>query len=237
MISPDSPRRHDHRASCHFEITDHSGRALHAAIRITGLEHGSARAGDGAVGDYELVNPVAKSKGDVTAACCVAYPLYERLEDSWPRSPCDVKSRNGVARSRRTMAAALGPADHREESNATLMQPQSLLACSEADVRLRPFSRPVIFLSIEAGGSKPVLPREIEGIANAHSPLLRRVHEKQSAKRPEGLATEALLRFLVEKDYMLSTLGKLGCRDESGEPGADDNYVCFAAPLSFRDVS
>ena len=65
------------------------------------------------------------------------------------------------------VAAALGPADDREQAHALRMQPGALLAGGEVDVRLRPLARPVVLRAVEARGAHPVLQREIVGVADA----------------------------------------------------------------------
>src|SRR5207248_11112578 len=88
-------------------------------------------------------------------------------------APGDVKARNRVARAAGTVAAALRPAHDREDANAVLMQPGAFLARRKGDVGLSPLPRPLIFRPVEGGCRHPVVQRELMGVANSKSPLLR----------------------------------------------------------------
>jgi hypothetical protein len=44
-----------------------------------------------------------------------------------------------------------------------------------------------------------------------------------------------LLGFLVEKNYVLSLVGKLACCNKASEPCADDYYISFTGAASSRD--
>ena len=125
----------------------------------------------------------------------------ERCEHARPGAPGDVETRHRVAVAGRQIAAALGPADHGEDSQALLIQPGTLFARREVDIGLGPAARPKILVAVEAGRAEPVLPGEIAAVADAHAALLGRVDEEQSAERPERLAAEVLLAFLIEDDH------------------------------------
>ena len=88
------------------------------------------------------------------------------------------------------MAAALGPADDRKETESTLVQPGALLAGGEGDVGLRPLPRPEILVAVERRGSHPVVERERMRVVDAHAPLLGRVDEKEPTERPERLTAQ-----------------------------------------------
>ncbi len=51
------------------------------------------------------------------------------------------------------------------------------------------------------------------------------VHQEQAAERPEGLAAEALLAFLVEQDDALAGVGDLGGRHQPRQTAADHDHV------------
>lgn len=104
-------------------------------------------------------------------------------------------------------------------------QPVALLARRERDIGFSPFARPVILLAIETGGAHPVLQCEVGGILDAKPALLRRIDQKQSAERPEGLAANALFPFLVEHDDALARVGDLGCGDQACQPGANHDHI------------
>ncbi len=55
--------------------------------------------------------------------------------------------------------------------------------------------------------------------------LLGRIHQKQSAERPERLSAQILLAFLIEKDDALARVGDFGCRDKPGKASAYDDDV------------
>ena len=122
-------------------------------------------------------------------------------------------------------ATALGPANDGKELDAALGKPGALLTGSETDIGLRPFTRPVVFRTIEGGGAQPVLQGKVVGVANAHAPLLGRVDQEQPAERPERLAAERLLRFLVENEDFPARLGELGRGDQPREASADDDDI------------
>ena len=123
------------------------------------------------------------------------------------------------------IAAALGPADDREEPHALLVQPGPLLTRGEVDVRLGPSPWPLVLVAVEARGAEPVLPGELAGVADAQPALLRGVDEEQPAERPVGLSAERLRRLLVEQDHPPTGVGELGGGDQPGQPGPHDDDV------------
>src|SRR5258706_446499 len=72
----------------------------------------------------------------------------ERLDQARTGAPGDVEARHRVAVRRGAAAAALGPADDREDPVAHRPEPGSLLAGGEGDVGLRPASRPMIVVAV-----------------------------------------------------------------------------------------
>src|SRR5207245_9021051 len=93
----------------------------------------------------------------------LARAALERLDDAGPGAPGDVKARHRIAVAHRVIAAALGPADHGEDAMAHRAQPVALLARCERHIGLGPFARPMIFITVEAGGAEPVLHGKLEG--------------------------------------------------------------------------
>ena len=73
-----------------------------------------------------------------------AHPAGERLDDAGTGAPDDVEARHRVAVAGGGVAAALGPADDREEADALLLEPGALLAGGELEVGLGPLARPVV---------------------------------------------------------------------------------------------
>ena len=49
--------------------------------------------------------------------------------------------------------------------------------------------------------------------------------QKQPAKRPEGLAAQALFALLVDHDDPFAGIGGLGGGHQSGQPAADHDHV------------
>lgn len=62
-------------------------------------------------------------------------------------------------------------------------------------------------------------------VVDPQATLLWRVHEEQPAEGPEGLATEALLAFLIEQKHRLPRVGRLGGGDQAGEASANDDEI------------
>ena len=149
----------------------------------------------------------------------------KRRDDARAGPPYDVKARHGIAVSDRVVAAALRPADHRKELDASIAQPGSLLAGGESDVSLRPPAWPMVLHAVEAGCPHPIGQREFVAVANAHPALFGRIDQKDAAERPERLAAERGLRLLVEQEHFPAGVGEFIRRDEPGEPSADDEGV------------
>src|SRR4051812_16365742 len=103
----------------------------------------------------------------------LARAALERLDDAGAGAPGDVEARHRIAVAHRVIAAALGPADHRENAVTHRAQPIALLAGGKGHIGFRPFARPLILLAIEPGGTHPVLQREFVGILDAKPALFR----------------------------------------------------------------
>ena len=123
------------------------------------------------------------------------------------------------------VAAALGPADDREEADALLVEPGPLLPGRELQVGLGPLPRPVVLGAVEAGGAEPVLPGQLERVVHPQPALLRGVDEEEAAEGPERLPAEGRLGLLVEQDHPLAGVGQLGGGDQSGQAGAHDDDI------------
>jgi hypothetical protein len=185
---------------------------------VAGLEDGAADAGDRAAADDQLVDAVAEQQLQHAPVGRGAHPAGEGLDEARPGAPDDVEARHRVAVAGGGVAAALGPADDREEADALLAQPRPLLPRGELQVGLGPPARPVVLRAVEAGGAEPVLPGQLERVAHPEPALLGRVDEEQPAEGPPGLPAEGLLGLLVEQDHPLPRIGQLRGGDQPGQP-------------------
>jgi len=62
-------------------------------------------------------------------------------------------------------------------------------------------------------------------IVHSEPPLLRRVDEKDAAKRPEGLPAQPGLGFLLDQNDPLPGVGQFRRRDQPGQSRADDDDI------------
>ncbi len=152
------------------------------------LENGTADAVDGAVGNAKRIDPVAELEGEQSARLRFPRAPFERLDHAGAGSPADMKARHRIAMAQRIVAAALGPADHRENPVAHRAQPAAFFAGGKGHIGFRPALRPMIFVAVETRGTVPILQREFERVLDAEAALFRRVHQEQSAERPKCLA-------------------------------------------------
>ena len=72
--------------------------------------------------------------------------------------------------------------------------------------------------------------------------MLWRVDQEQPAERPEGLCSEVRLVLLVEQQHRAARIKRLGRRNETREPGPDNDEVglivwfgCCHCAYSFGD--
>ena len=107
------------------------------------------------------------------------------------------------------------------------MQPGALLTSREVEIGFRPAARPIIFLTVETGRAEPVLPGEIDRVADAHATLLGAVDKEQAAKRPEGLPAEILFALLIEHDHLEAAPRRLRRRHEAGQAGPDHQKIAI----------
>src|SRR5262249_3357927 len=156
------------------------------------------------VRDREGIDPVTELEGEHSARCGLSCASLERFDDAGPGSPRDMKARHRIAVAHRVVAAALGPADHREYPVTHGAQPAAFFAGGEVDIGFGPALRPMILRAIETCGTVPILQCKLERILDAEASLFRRVNQEQSAERPEGLAAQILLAFLIKKDDAFS---------------------------------
>ena len=226
VIAADAAGGDDHGLGAQREIADDLARRTLAALDIVGFEDRAADAFDGAVGHDQRIDAVAELEDDLAALVGLARAAFERLDDPGPGAPGDVKARHRIAVAHRVIAAALGPADHGENAVAHRAQPVALLAGGEGDIGFRPFLRPQVFVAVEARGSHPVLQRQLVGILDAEPALFGAVDQEQAAERPERLAAEVLLAFLVEQNDAFAGIGDLGRGDQPRQSAADHDYVC-----------
>ena len=217
----------DHGLRTQFEAADNLARTAVSALVVISLEDRAGDAIDSAVGDAQRIDPVAKPERQPAAGLRLARPPLERLDDPGAGAPTDVKPRHGIAMAHGIVAAALGPADHGKNPVAHRAEPVAFLAGRKCDIGFRPAPRPVIFVAVEARRSHPVLQREVVTVLDAEPALFGAIDQKQSAERPESLATEALLAFLVDHDDAFAGIGDFGRGDKAGKARADNDYVCI----------
>lgn len=225
MVGADAPGGDDDGRRVELEVTDGAARDVLSAPRGRGRADGASHAVDGAAGEGEPLDPVPEADGDASAVDGLAQPAHERLEDRRPGAPDDVEAGHGVPGSGRPVAAPLGPADDREEPQPERAQPGPLLPRRELDVGAGPAPGPVVLRPVEPGGGLPVLPGEVEGVADAEAPLLRGVDEEETAEGPVGLAAQIGRALLVEQQHPAAGGGQLRGGDEPAEAGADDDDV------------
>ena len=130
-------------------VVDLGARAGLAAGDVAGLQDRAADAGDRTAVDHELGHPVAEAQLDQAGVDGRPDPAGERRDHARPGAPDDVEAGHGVAVPGGGVAAALGPADHREEADALLLEPGALLPRGELQVRLGPLARPVVLGAVE----------------------------------------------------------------------------------------
>ena len=204
---------------------DHGARGGRAALHGGGLQDVAGDAVHHAGRLRQRGDAVAEAQRDEARLGGLAHLGDERRDQRRAGAPGDVEARHRVAVAGGGVAAALGPADDREPSQAHLVQPGALLAGGEGDVGLGPAARPVVLRPVEAGGAHPVLQRQVVAVADAQAALLGRIHEHEAAERPERLAAEDLLGLLVEEDDALAGVDQLSSRHEAGEPAADHDRI------------
>ncbi len=226
-VGADTARGDDHRLRVQFEVGHLNARTRRGPRHRGRFEDLAPHSVDDPARHRQVVDAVAEREAHQAAVGGRLDPRLERSEQTRAGPPCDVEARNRIAVAVGGVAAALCPADDREPAHPTLVQPGTLLAGREVDVRLGPLPRPDVLVveAVEAGGSQPVLPRQLERVLDPHPPLLGRVDEEQPAEGPEGLAAEILLRLLVDQNHPAPRVGKFGGRDQARETGPDHDHI------------
>ena len=177
----------DHR-SVQFELPYLGTGAASAPGRGAGLQDRPAYSVHAAAGGGQIVDAVPEPELDAAGRCRGPDPSFEGRHHAWPGAPGDVEAGHRVAVPVGQVAAALGPADHREPAHPQRVQPGPLLRRREIDVRLGPPVRPVVLAggvidpAVKAGAAEPVLPGQRVGVLDAQAPLLGRAHQKQAAE-------------------------------------------------------
>jgi hypothetical protein len=225
VVPADAARGDDRRARLDLERADDVARGHGAPGRPGCREDLAGRTRDGTVAGGERGHAVAGEDRQAPRGLRLLQGTLERADERRPGAPHDVEARDRVARPVGRVAAALGPAHHREEPDPELAQPRALLTGRERDVRLRPPAGPRVLLAVEAGGPEPVLLREGERVADAHAALLGRVDEEQPAERPPRLAAQVAARGLVDDRHAAPGADRLVRGDEAGEAPSDHEHV------------
>jgi hypothetical protein len=225
VVAADAARRDDDRLSGHRELPDRRPGGRRGPRSVRRLQHLAADPGHDPVGHGELVHLVAERELDEALLVALADDPLERLDESGPGAPRDVEAGDRVAVPAGQAAAALGPADDREDAVPPLLEPAALLARREVHVRLGPAPRPQVLVAVELGAAGPVLERQVDRVLDAHASLLGRVDEEQAAERPEGLAAQTLLSLLVDQDDSAPRLDQLRGGHEPGQTSTDDDHI------------
>src|ERR1700754_4839431 len=125
---------------------------------------------------------MAEPEAEQAAGLRLAGAPLERLDNAGTGAPTDMKPRHRVAVAHGIVAAAFGPADHREDAMAHRAQPGAFFARGERHIGLGPSARPVIVVAVETGRAHPVLQREVVAVLDAEPALLGRINQEQSAE-------------------------------------------------------
>ena len=144
VVGADPAAGDDHGLRPELERADLDPRARRAARGGGRLQHGAAHPGDHAVGEDQLVHAAAELELHPARGDRRPHPPFERLHDARPGAPRDVEAGHRVAVAVGEVAAALGPADDREEPHTQRVQPGALLARGEVDVRRGPLAAPEV---------------------------------------------------------------------------------------------
>lgn len=225
MVPADAARGDDHGLRPVREVTDHGPGGGPAARGVVGGQDRAADAGDRTTAGDQLVDAVPEQQPDPALLGRGADPPGERFDHPRAGAPGDVEPGHRVAVPVRRSPAPLGPAHHREDPVAQAPQPGALLPGGEVHVRLRPPAGPVVLRAVERGAAGPVLPGQLDGVPDAHPPLLGRVDQEEPAERPPRLPAEVLLRLLVQQQHPAARVGRLGGGDQAGQSGADHDHI------------
>ena len=225
LVAADAAGREQHRRGVLDELAGHLAARARAARGVVGREHLPAHPGDAAVLEQQLAGGVPGAQHDPAGLAVRGELPRERLDDPGAGPPGDVEAGHGVAVPLGAAVAAFGPAHHREAAVAQPAQPVPLLAGRELQVRLGPAAGPVVLGAVEGGGAEPVLPGEVQAVADPQAALLGGVHHEQPAEAPPGLPAEVLLPLPLEEQHAPAGVGDLGGGDQARQSRADDDHV------------
>ena len=203
-----------------------------AALGAGGLQDLAADRVDAARAAAQAGDAVPEAQLDQAAGDTRPHPALEGGDQAGAGAPGDVEAGHGVAVPGRAVAAALGPADDREEPHALPVQPGALLARGEVDVRLGPLARPVVLGPVESGGALPVLPGQLVAVPDPQPALLGGVDQEEAAEGPVGLAADGLFGLLVEQDHLAAGVDQLRGGGEPGEARSDHDHISVVRHLS-----
>src|SRR5829696_4201827 len=225
LVAADATRADDHRLRPQRELTGDRTRAGPPTSDVARLKDLTVDAVDHAVGRVQPGHPMPEAQGNEALCLGLAHAPDERLQDTGTGPPHDVEPRYGVTVSGCPVAPAFGPAHDGKKPHTLLAEPGALLRRGEVHIGFCPLPGPVVLLPVEACRTHPVLEREVVRILHPKPPLLRRVHEEQSPKRPKRLPTQGLLRFLIQHDHATPGRGKLGRSNQPREASYDNDHV------------
>ena len=248
VVAADAARRDDHGLRRELEGADRRRGEL-ASPRPTALGSSTAPRTpvDGASGRRRGSSTRCR-KRSVTRPRALRLPhaAHERLERRRGRSP-SVRWKRGTELPcpSASPAAALGPADDREEADA----PSRAARRASRRPRSRRTPPPSGAASGPRRGRSPRVPSQSCQASSCESRIpIRRcsgaVDEEEAAERPERLAAERLLGLLVDEDHPPAGVRELGRRDEPGEARPDDDRrrprsraECSRTDLPTRDAT
>ena len=242
VVAADAAGRDDDGLRAQRKFAGRLARTAFAPGDGIGFEDRAPDSIDGAVRDGQRVDAVAEFERQQPRFFRHAGTPLKWFDDAGAGAPGHVEPRYRIAVAHGVVAAAFGPADHRENTVAHRPQPVSFLACGESQIRLRPAPRPEVFVAVEACRAHPVLMRQLVTVLDSKPALLRRIDQKQPAERPERLAAKILFALLIDHHDAPAGCRELGRGDKAGEPGADHddvNFFCHrVSPVSWmREVN
>ncbi|SUA04453.1 Uncharacterised protein [Mycolicibacterium fortuitum] len=222
MVAADAAAGHDHRRRAELEFSDGVSRRGDPSGRVGGLQHRTADADNGTVGDDEFVDAVPVGEPHPRLPY---QPAGEDVDDRRARSPGDVEARHRITVPQSPVTAALGPSDQGEGLQSPSTQPAAFLPGGEVDIGVRPLPRPVVLGPVEPGGAQPVLQRQFLTVADTEPALFGAVDEEQPAERPECLSTQVGGVFLVQDQHAMAPLDEFARGDQPGETRPHDNDI------------
>ena len=239
MVAADAARGQDNGLCSQGEVADHVAVRSRPARRRVGGQDRARHACDAAAFDQQLIDPATVVEGQPPILRRRSCAVGEGLGHARPGAPGDVKARHGIAVPEGLSAAAFGPADHGGQADPMLFQPGALFAGGELDIGARPLHRPLILgqrssQPVPARAAAPVPPGQVDAVAHAQLPLLRRVDQEQSAEGPEGLAAQIGRVLLIDQRHPLARLNQFIGGDQSGQSPAHDDDVCVHSRFPVR---